>query len=417
MCEKMANPIDYYGDITLHGGKLRDVALQAVDALPATPVEEQIVVFENKVQVYINGAWVILGSSADIKTVQDALTALTTRVGDLESGKVDKVNGKQLSTEDYTTAEKTKLAGIDEGAQVNVIESVEVDGVPQEISGKKVTLDLSAYAKSADLVSALEWQGTKDTLAEVEAIENPKKGDVWHVKANKGEYAYDGTTWQELGSIVDLSDYYTKGEIDTQVSTLNTAIGKKVDALTSTSKPTAGTYPKVTINAEGQVTAGIAKIEIADISDIGNANVATAGKLATGRNISITGGATASATLFDGSADIALNVTAIDGSKVSTIPVDSVPTITTAKISDFATQVKATINPQFKSVPLSSATKDGNKYTIATTAEKMAFGVMVMTTAGVQVFVSTTVTAGSIVLDFNSAIDPAGFKVTYIEQF
>jgi flagellin-like hook-associated protein FlgL len=35
-------------------------------------------------------------------------------------GKVDKVAGKQLSTNDYTTDEQTKLAGIQEGAQVNV---------------------------------------------------------------------------------------------------------------------------------------------------------------------------------------------------------------------------------------------------------------------------------------------------------
>lgn len=34
--------------------------------------------------------------------------------------KVDKVTGKGLSTEDYTTAEKTKLAGIAAGAEVNV---------------------------------------------------------------------------------------------------------------------------------------------------------------------------------------------------------------------------------------------------------------------------------------------------------
>lgn len=411
----MANPIDYYGDITLHGGALKSVALEAVDALPATPVEKQIVVFNKAVQIYIDGKWSILGSTDNIKTVQDALTALTTRVGDLETGKVDKVNGKQLSTEDYTTAEKTKLAGIDEGAQVNVIESVEVDGVAQEISGKKVTLDLSAYAKTADLVSALEWKGTKATFEEVQAIVDPKKGDIWHVTSNGGEYAYDGTTWQELGSVVDLSDYYTKSEIDTKVSTLNTAIGKKVDALTS--KPSAGTYTKVTINAEGQVTAG-AQIAIADISDIGDAEVATAEKLKTARNINITGGATASAVAFDGSADITLNVTSIDGTKVSgAIPVGSVPTITTEKISDFATEVQATVGAQFKTVPLSSASKSGNTYTISTTAGKMAFGVMVMTTAGVQVFVSTTVTAGSIVLDFNSAIEPSGFKVTYIEQF
>ena len=36
------------------------------------------------------------------------------------AGKVDKVTGKGLSTNDYTTAEKTKLAGIADGAEVNV---------------------------------------------------------------------------------------------------------------------------------------------------------------------------------------------------------------------------------------------------------------------------------------------------------
>lgn len=36
------------------------------------------------------------------------------------SGKVDKVAGKGLSTEDYTTVEKTKLSGIASGAEVNV---------------------------------------------------------------------------------------------------------------------------------------------------------------------------------------------------------------------------------------------------------------------------------------------------------
>lgn len=38
--------------------------------------------------------------------------------------KVDKVTGKGLSTEDYTTAEKNKLAGIEAGAQVNTVTSV-----------------------------------------------------------------------------------------------------------------------------------------------------------------------------------------------------------------------------------------------------------------------------------------------------
>jgi hypothetical protein len=38
--------------------------------------------------------------------------------------KVDKVTGKGLSTEDYTTVEKTKLSGVESGAQVNTVSSV-----------------------------------------------------------------------------------------------------------------------------------------------------------------------------------------------------------------------------------------------------------------------------------------------------
>ena len=51
-----------------------------------------------------------------LQTHEDAYDALLTTVG----GKVDKVSGKGLSTNDYTTAEKNKLAGIASGAEVNV---------------------------------------------------------------------------------------------------------------------------------------------------------------------------------------------------------------------------------------------------------------------------------------------------------
>ena len=47
-------------------------------------------------------------------------TTIETNVTNITNNKVDKVDGKQLSTEDYSTAEKTKLAGIAAGAQVNV---------------------------------------------------------------------------------------------------------------------------------------------------------------------------------------------------------------------------------------------------------------------------------------------------------
>lgn len=51
--------------------------------------------------------------------VQSSLGKADTAIQDI-SGKVDKVSGKGLSTNDYTTAEKNKLAGIAAGAEVNV---------------------------------------------------------------------------------------------------------------------------------------------------------------------------------------------------------------------------------------------------------------------------------------------------------
>lgn len=51
-------------------------------------------------------------TSLDIKPIEDDIANNTTAITALQNGKVDKVTGKQLSTEDYTTAEKTKLAGL-----------------------------------------------------------------------------------------------------------------------------------------------------------------------------------------------------------------------------------------------------------------------------------------------------------------
>lgn len=48
------------------------------------------------------------------------ITYVVSKLKTMIAAKVDKVDGKGLSTNDYTTAEKTKLAGIAAGAEVNV---------------------------------------------------------------------------------------------------------------------------------------------------------------------------------------------------------------------------------------------------------------------------------------------------------
>jgi len=56
--------------------------------------------------------------------------------------KVDKEEGKTLSSNDYTDEERNKLAGIEEGSQENIIEEVLVNGSPVEISDKSVDIHI-----------------------------------------------------------------------------------------------------------------------------------------------------------------------------------------------------------------------------------------------------------------------------------
>ena len=140
-----------------------------------------------------------------IDSISDAIKAK-------ETTKVDKVEGKELSSNDYTTTEKDKLAAVDEGAQVNVIESVKVNGTALVVTEKGVNIDLTEYAKSADLTTALLYKGTVASYADL-PTEDQKVGDVYNVTAadadhnlNAGEnVAWNGTDWDNLGGVTDLS--------------------------------------------------------------------------------------------------------------------------------------------------------------------------------------------------------------------
>lgn len=63
--------------------------------------------------------------------------------------KVDKEAGKGLSTNDYTTEEKTKLAGIENGAQVNTVTSVA--GKTGTVTLDKTDVSLGNVDNTADL--------------------------------------------------------------------------------------------------------------------------------------------------------------------------------------------------------------------------------------------------------------------------
>lgn len=142
--------------------------------------------------------------------------------GDIE-GKVDKVEGKGLSTEDYTTAEKTKLAGVEAGAQVNKLEAVSVNGTPLAITGKGVNVDLGAYAKTADVadsyVAKEDGKGlsTEDyTTAEKTKLDNIASGAQVNVIES---IKVNGTALTVTGKAVnvDLGAYATNADLEGKV--------------------------------------------------------------------------------------------------------------------------------------------------------------------------------------------------------
>ena len=74
--------------------------------------------------------------------------------------KVDKVEGKGLSSNDYTSDEKTKLANIASGAQVNVLEGIQKNGTNVTITNK--IANISVPTKTSDITNDSGFITTSD---------------------------------------------------------------------------------------------------------------------------------------------------------------------------------------------------------------------------------------------------------------
>lgn len=120
-------------------------SFQKVDAVPKADAAQ-----ENILYLVMNTTTKHYDIYAKIKGSSDSYTMelLDDTTVDL-SGKVDKVAGKGLSTNDYTTAEKTKLAGIAEGANKYVHPSYTA-----KTSGLyKVTVDATGHVSAVAAVT------------------------------------------------------------------------------------------------------------------------------------------------------------------------------------------------------------------------------------------------------------------------
>lgn len=147
------------------------------------------------------------------------------------STKVDKVSGKGLSTNDYTTDEKNKLAGIAAGAEVNVnADWTATSGDAMILNKPTIPSKTSQLTNDSDYItsSAVDTKissaiasvyRVKGTVSNYSSLptSNVTIGDVYNLSDTGANYVCTATspiTWDKLSETVDLSSYSTTEQND-----------------------------------------------------------------------------------------------------------------------------------------------------------------------------------------------------------
>ena len=189
-----------------HGNITNEGALQSTDVAIANGDKLVVTDSSNSNKVARTG------TSFDGSTTTKALTQKGTFETFLQehqdiSGKVDKVSGKGLSTEDYTTAEKNKLTNISPGAEVNV-----------QSDWNQTDTGADDYIKNKPTIPS----GVSVDTALSSTSENPVQNKVINSALNgkaKGNarifYGTSETAAETVTKVVTCDDYdtYTEGDV------------------------------------------------------------------------------------------------------------------------------------------------------------------------------------------------------------
>ena len=106
---------------------------------------------DTKVSGLVNSAPETLDTLGELATALQENESVVETLNSAIGNKVDKVSGKGLSSNDYTTVEKNKLAGIEAGAQVNPTNYVTTDGGEQTVGGYKTFTGLATFKNNLTL--------------------------------------------------------------------------------------------------------------------------------------------------------------------------------------------------------------------------------------------------------------------------
>lgn len=171
------------------------------------------------------------------------LTGLTSFTGKIKAWAtgafVAKESGKGLSSNDYTTAEKSKLATL----EPLTIKSIKVNNSVLTPDGSKaVNIDLTKYAikteVTQEIAQAVSGISGFDAQVVAELPTTGKKGILYLLANSSGEdqNTYDEYLWltdkyEKLGTrSIDLSAYAKKSELPTKVSQLTNDSGFQTSA-------------------------------------------------------------------------------------------------------------------------------------------------------------------------------------------
>lgn len=209
-------------------------------------------------------------------SIKTSFSNLCAVLKEMLDNKVDKVSGKGLSTNDYTTAEKTKLAGIATGANKTTVDSAlsttstnpvqnkvltaKLSTIETNVSAAATTAgnaaasaaavksDLANYYKKAETYSQAEINNKISaipkfgiTVCDVLPDSNISKTTVYLLKGKKedtnniyDEYIYVNSKWELLGSqSLDLSGYATTEALNTVKADLSSTATSNSNAIKS----------------------------------------------------------------------------------------------------------------------------------------------------------------------------------------
>lgn len=143
--------------------------------------------------------------------------------------KVDKVTGKGLSTQDFTTALRDKLNTIEAGAETNIIEVIKRNGTNLIVTDKEV--DISVPTKFSELTNDKNFKTEseiktlinqlgklkKEIVESLPAVGTADDNTMYLVASDNGfaEWMVIEGVWEKLGdtSHIDLTGYVKKVDL------------------------------------------------------------------------------------------------------------------------------------------------------------------------------------------------------------